>query len=77
VEGAWVAPREGRVGVAGVFEAITTSVRGAMLQFAAVVALFQAALLVVVIATFSGAVFGWRGTGRRGQSGSSARWGPL
>ena len=57
MEGAWVAPREGRVGVGGVFKAITTSIRGAILQFIAVIALFRAALLAVMIVNFSGVVF--------------------
>ena len=67
----------GRIGITGPEEAIGMSVTGVWTQLAATIALLRAALLALRIAAISGFVFGWRGTGRKGQDSSSAGWGLL
>jgi hypothetical protein len=72
MEGARVGLVKGRGGVTGKSETIEVSVCGVLQHFAAKIALLRAALLALSMAALSGAVFGRSGTGRRGQSGSSA-----
>ena len=67
----------GRVGITGPEETIGISVTGMWTQLAAIIALLRATLLALRIAAISGFVFGWRGTGRKGQDSLSAGWGPL
>jgi hypothetical protein len=62
----------GRVSVTSLEEVIGTSVTGMWTQLTVTIALLRAALLALRIAAISSFVFGWRGTGRKGQDSSSA-----